>query len=97
MENNFLNFMKESYNVYVLNKKNNYIIYLNTYQFIISNNYYGLIAIGERHYNYEKQCSEIECHIKNEKVMTNSQIDALIMEYEKVLNTPATHILYKNL
>lgn len=92
MEKKFIDFIKESHNVFILNVKNNYITYLNTFQFIISNNYYGLIAIGERHYNYEKKCSQIEYNLINENVLNESEIKKIIKKYEIALKVEKVEI-----
>ena len=87
MNKKFIDFMKDSRNVYILQHGDEFISYLNTSNFIISNNYYGLLAYGERSYNYAKKTVFITYKIINHYVITNSTCEFLIKKFEKKINT----------
>lgn len=87
MNKKFIDFIKDSRNVYILQHGNDYISYLNTSNFIISNNYYGLLAYGERIYNYDKKTVFVTYKIVNHSIITNSNCEFLIKKFEKKLNT----------
>lgn len=74
------------YNAYVLqDSKNNSLVYISTDEFMIINNFFGLIAYGERAFNFDEKNVIIKYKIvRNE--LTKNQIDNLLKRYEKRLN-----------
>ena len=60
------------------------IIYLGMDQFIIVNNYFGVIAVGVRGFSYEKQTSYIKYKLVNDSV-SEVKVRKLIKKYENKL------------
>lgn len=87
MKNSINELIKESKNIYILQYGNDFITYLSTCDFIISNNYCGLAACGKRSYDYNKKQVIIEYQVINDSIITRSNIIYLIKKYEKLLKT----------
>lgn len=90
--NEFLNNIynkKLKYNCYVemMKPKNAgdlFLVYLGTSDFIIISNYWGCIAGGERHFDYEKQEIKIKYKRYNDH-LSNSYIIHLLNKHENAL------------
>ncbi len=76
------------YNCYVLRSKGSdtNLVYLGTGNFIIQSNFYGLIAYGERHFNYNDDIVTIEYKMIKEGAYPNSFVTNFIKQYEKLLD-----------
>lgn len=82
-----------SHNAYVISYgKEDFIVYLNTSDFVIINNYYGIAAHGSRNYNYDEKKVIITFEVVNDAAMTISTMIALIGKYEKKLKTKNVEI-----
>lgn len=80
----FKKYITTADNVYTININNEFMTYLNTRDFIIYNNYYGLLAYGCRYYNFDDEKVYIYYEFKRENI-TVYTVEKLIKKYEKLL------------
>lgn len=85
INDNFKDFITKSNNIYTIKTGNNFLTYLNTSDFIIYDNYNGLLAFGSRFFNYTDDKVNIYYKIKNNNISV-SEIERSIKKYEKLLN-----------
>ena len=63
-------------------KPNIIIMFLGSSEFIISNNYFGVVAVGVRSWNYDEQKATYKVQIKADKI-SRSRLAKLCQTYER--------------